>query len=105
MLTSMERHWVEKNCLPWTKEYFSKLKTTLSEAEGTTDQWIFSLDDVEVTGDVDLNQRKGKIIQIFDIAITLKWKGNQSIRDGFQKEFKLTAVIRCKPRIHRRVLS
>ncbi|KAJ1559769.1 hypothetical protein HK096_011147, partial [Nowakowskiella sp. JEL0078] len=28
-----------------------------------------------VTGDVNVNQRKGKIISIFDIAISINWKG------------------------------
>lgn len=30
---------------------------------------------VECTGDVDLNQRKGKIITIYDVVLKLDWQG------------------------------
>lgn len=30
---------------------------------------------IECTGDVDLNQRKGKIITIYDVVLKLAWKG------------------------------
>jgi activator of HSP90 ATPase len=41
-----------------------------------------------VTGDVDLNQRKGKVMHIYDIAINLKWSGQLN-----GKEVKGTIVI------------
>lgn len=31
----------------------------------------------ECTGDVDLNQRKGKIITIFDVQLKLTWEGKR----------------------------
>ncbi|KAH9268221.1 hypothetical protein BASA84_000284 [Batrachochytrium salamandrivorans] len=65
-------HWVEKNCLPWATEYMKMLKDLTVTDGGVT----LSVSEVEsVTGDVDLNQRKGKVISIYDVAITLKWKG------------------------------
>lgn len=30
---------------------------------------------VDCTGDVDLNQRKGKIITIYDVVLKLNWEG------------------------------
>lgn len=39
---------------------------------------ITSLD--ECTGDVDLNQRKGKLLVIYDVALKLSWQGN--LKDG-----------------------
>ncbi|KAI8916334.1 activator of Hsp90 ATPase [Gorgonomyces haynaldii] len=68
-------HWVDKNCLPWAKDYFtSKLGAQTLEKDSTR----VTVEVQDVTGDVDLNQRKGKIIHIYDIAINLKWKATDS---------------------------
>lgn len=39
---------------------------------------ITSLD--ECTGDVDLNQRKGKLLAIYDVSLKLSWQAQ--LRDG-----------------------
>ncbi|KAI8914948.1 activator of Hsp90 ATPase [Powellomyces hirtus] len=66
-------HWVEKNCLPWAKEYFTEKLTGAATEKGDVK---VSIDEVrDVTGDVDLNQRKGKVITIFDVVLVLGWKG------------------------------
>ncbi|KAJ3177798.1 hypothetical protein HDU87_004320 [Geranomyces variabilis] len=66
-------HWISKDCLPWSKEYFTQ---ALTGAEATKDGVTVSVEEVkDVTGDVDINQRKGKIITIFDVVIDLAWKG------------------------------
>ncbi|RUS21410.1 activator of Hsp90 ATPase [Endogone sp. FLAS-F59071] len=61
------------NCLAWAKDYFNEqLVGVAVEKDGLTAQ----TDSVtEVTGDVDLNQRKGKIITIFDVQMTINWSG------------------------------
>ncbi|KAJ3021643.1 hypothetical protein HKX48_008124 [Thoreauomyces humboldtii] len=66
-------HWVEKNCLPWAKEYFIQKLTGTAVEKGDVKVSVNEVRDV--TGDVDLNQRKGKIITIFDVVLTLGWKG------------------------------
>lgn len=33
---------------------------------------------MECEGDVDLNQRKGKIITIYDVTLKLGWQGNEN---------------------------
>jgi activator of HSP90 ATPase len=57
-------HWVEKNCLPWAKEYLTEKISKCT---------LVKLDNIKVTGDVDLNQRKGKVIHVYDIAIEMDW--------------------------------
>ena len=61
-------HWVDKNCLPWAKDY-------LSEKFSQVKAGSITVDTTDITGDVDLNQRKGKIVHIFDIEVNLKFKG------------------------------
>ncbi|KAF9988031.1 hypothetical protein BGZ65_000205 [Modicella reniformis] len=73
LLTSPRRHWVDKNCLNWAKSYFeTNLSEISAEDNGST---VKTLVVTSVTGDVDVNQRKGKIITIFDVAITLTFEG------------------------------
>ncbi|KAJ3066046.1 hypothetical protein HK102_007747, partial [Quaeritorhiza haematococci] len=71
-------HWTGKNCTPWAKNFFSKALVDISaETKSPTGATInvktTSL--VDFKGDCDLNQRKGKIITIFDLEMGLKWSG------------------------------
>ncbi|KAI8358264.1 activator of Hsp90 ATPase [Mortierella sp. GBAus27b] len=78
-------HWVDKNCLSWAKTYFEENLTDVSaDGYGAT---IKTTGVTAVTGDVDVNQRKGKIITIFDVAITITFEG--TISDGTQVTGKI----------------
>lgn len=71
------RHWVDKNCINWAKTYFeTELSGVAAEANGAS---VKTLAVTSVTGDVDVNQRKGKIITIFDVAITMTFEGTLEI--------------------------
>ncbi|KAF9944856.1 hypothetical protein BGZ72_001906 [Mortierella alpina] len=66
-------HWVDKNCINWARNYFeTELINVSAEASGAS---VKTLAVTSVTGDVDVNQRKGKIITIFDVAINLTFEG------------------------------
>ncbi|KAI7827121.1 activator of Hsp90 ATPase [Gamsiella multidivaricata] len=66
-------HWVDKNCIGWATSYFeTELSGVSAEANGAS---VKTLKVASVNGDVDVNQRKGKIITIFDVAITLTFEG------------------------------
>jgi len=66
-------HWVDKNCINWAKTYFeTELSGVTAEANGAS---VKTLAVTSVTGDVDVNQRKGKIITIFDVAISMTFEG------------------------------
>ncbi|KAJ3308707.1 hypothetical protein HDV04_000963 [Boothiomyces sp. JEL0838] len=69
-------HWVDKNCLPWAKDYFVERLTNISVDHNGTSVSISEVTDV--TGDCDLNQRKGQVINIFDLQLKLKWKGTNA---------------------------
>ncbi|KAI8814233.1 activator of Hsp90 ATPase [Cladochytrium replicatum] len=66
-------HWVEKNCIVWTKDYITQKFTAVqAEVDGTK----YAVTEVsDVSGDVNLNQRKGKIITIYELNIEAHWKG------------------------------
>ena len=66
-------HWVNKDVSGWAKEYLEKDLTEISaEENGATAQVtkILSMD-----GDVDVSQRKGKVITLFDVKLQLEYSG------------------------------
>ncbi|QLQ82273.1 hypothetical protein HG537_0H00340 [Torulaspora globosa] len=67
-------HWVDKNCFSWAREYFSEkvVKLNTGEVEGKYAE-ISSLSSLE--GDCEVNQRKGKVISLFDLNMVMLIKG------------------------------
>lgn len=69
-------HWVNKDVSAWTREYLQeKLSTVSAEDNGVSAkvQKVLSMD-----GDVDVSQRKGKVITLFDVKLQLEYEGNTS---------------------------
>ncbi|EEH45561.2 uncharacterized protein PADG_01711 [Paracoccidioides brasiliensis Pb18] len=69
-------HWVNKDAFAWTKDYLQKTLSTISaEENGVTAQIkrVISMD-----GDVDVSQRKGKVITLFDVKLQLEYEGKTS---------------------------
>ena len=65
------RHWTNKDCSAWTREYFDKV---LLEVSGSNDR--SSAEIAKVTsceGDVSVSQRKGKLVTLFDVALKLRF--------------------------------
>lgn len=69
-------HWKNKNVTPWAKEWF-KQELTAIIIEGP--EGNVAVSSVRVgDGDVELGQRKSKLITIYDIPISLDWHGATS---------------------------
>lgn len=60
-------HWTGKNCINWAKEYLGKSLAGLEVEKNGVKVTTTTLTDCE--GDVDLNQRKGKIIVGYHCAL------------------------------------
>ncbi|ABN66710.2 predicted protein [Scheffersomyces stipitis CBS 6054] len=60
-------HWIDKNCLPWSKDYF---RDNVLETEFENDEYKIVLTSVDsVSGDCDVTQRKGKVLCIYDMKL------------------------------------
>lgn len=71
-------HWVNKDASAWTKEYLQgKLCAISAEEDGATAK-IDSL--LTMDGDVDVSQRKGKVITLFDVKVRLEYSGLLAVR-------------------------
>ncbi|XP_006457949.1 hypothetical protein AGABI2DRAFT_63138 [Agaricus bisporus var. bisporus H97] len=80
-------HWKNKNITKWGEEWMKRELTTISVSGDRGE--VVSVSSVnEVDGDVELGQRKSKLITIFDIRITLSWVGTTS--DGTEVKGSLT---------------
>ena len=66
-------HWVNKDTSGWAREYLEKeligLSASKDDVSATIDK-ILSMD-----GDVDVSQRKGKVITLFDVKLQLEYSG------------------------------
>jgi len=67
-------HWVNKDASAWAKSYFEEhlIGLEASESDGTTVKIEKVL---SVEGDVDVSQRKGKVLTLFDVKIQLEYIG------------------------------
>ncbi|EMC98388.1 hypothetical protein BAUCODRAFT_67541 [Baudoinia panamericana UAMH 10762] len=67
-------HWVNKDVSTWAQDYLSEhlVGIKASQDDGTSAEIsrLMSMD-----GDVDVSQRKGKVITIFDVRLQLEWTG------------------------------
>lgn len=68
----------------WTQDYLSTQIVGLkAEKDGVATEVskILSMD-----GDVDVSQRKGKVITIFDVRLQLEWQGKVAVAEVNEKD-------------------
>ncbi|TEA11944.1 Uncharacterized protein C8034_v007143 [Colletotrichum sidae] len=69
-------HWVNKDAAPWAKQYLEGSLIQVEAAEGGVTAKISKV--VSMDGDVDVSQRKGKVITIYDVKLVLEYSGTTS---------------------------
>ncbi|EJD02281.1 uncharacterized protein FOMMEDRAFT_109549 [Fomitiporia mediterranea MF3/22] len=75
-LSTANWHWKNKNVTSWGKSWFERELTTIEIKEG--DEVVSISEMTDMDGDVELGQRKSKLITIYDCSVDLKWKGTAS---------------------------
>jgi len=81
-------HWKNKNITQWGKEWIERELLTVS-VTGDNENEVVSISTVtDVDGDIELGQRKSKLITIFDCKVVLRWAGTAS--DGTEVKGTLT---------------
>lgn len=84
-------HWVDKNCIDWTRNYFNEKLNNLSVTENDKLVKVSSVSSIE--GDVEVCQRKGKVISLFDIKMTLDISGFAVSGEKEEGSFKGSIII------------
>jgi activator of HSP90 ATPase len=67
-------HWVNKDATPWAKQWFEENLPKLEAKEGDVSAKISKV--ISMDGEVDVSQRKGKVITIYDVKLTLEYSGS-----------------------------
>ena len=100
-------HWVNKDASGWTKQWLDEsVKEIKAEEDGVTAQLdkVISMD-----GDVDVSQRKGKVITIFDVKVVIEYSGMPSAESSAPhtltnkakpRTTKMSAAQLQSPRLH-----
>lgn len=76
-------HWVNKDVSDWAKEYLETNLTKISAEEGDVSAKVSKL--VSMEGDVDVSQRKGKVITLFDVVLKLEYEGIAGVLVSLRK--------------------
>ncbi len=66
-------HWVNKDASAWAREYLDQNLAAISAEEGDVSAKVDKI--LSMDGDVDVNQRKGKVITLFDVRLQLEYSG------------------------------
>lgn len=66
-------HWVNKDVSEWAKSYLEKTLVGIEAKEAGASATIKAVQSME--GDVDVNQRKGRVITLFDVKLQLEYEG------------------------------
>ncbi|MCJ1274848.1 hypothetical protein MMC21_002646 [Puttea exsequens] len=66
-------HWVNKDVREWAKEYLEKALVGTSAEEGDVTANVSKI--MSMDGDVDVSQRKGKVITLFDVKLQMEYEG------------------------------
>ena len=84
-------HWVDKNCIDWTKVYFNQNLVGLSVSENDQEAKIESVSSLE--GDVEVCQRKGKVISLFDLKLVIGVGGYAESKEKGEGSFNGSITI------------
>lgn len=83
-------HWVNKDCREWAKDWFT---TNLSQVEAQNGDVTAKITGVQtMEGDVDVSQRKGKVITIFDVKLILEYSGSAPDADDVSGSITIPEV-------------
>ncbi|KAK0556621.1 Co-chaperone [Tilletia horrida] len=64
-----------KGCTPWAREWLTSTCVGTSASKDDVDVRVDALNSLD--GDVELGNRKGKLITIFDTSVTFAWTGTK----------------------------
>ena len=66
-------HWVNKDVSEWAKEWLTENITTIKAEKKDVKASVVKI--ASMDGDVDVSQRKGKVITLFDVKLVLDFEG------------------------------
>ena len=71
-------HWVNKDVSEWARKFLDTNLTTIEAEKGDVSAKITKITSMD--GDVDVSQRKGKVITLFDVKLQLDYEGKAQLK-------------------------
>lgn len=71
-------HWVNKDVREWARQYLEQSLVGISAEQGDVSATLSKI--LSMDGDVDVSQRKGKVITLFDVKLQMEYEGNGASR-------------------------
>lgn len=94
-------HWVNKDVSEWARTWFEQNLTKLQVEDGDIKAKVSKVQSMD--GDVDVSQRKGKVITIFDVKLVLEYSGKGHPATFFDiSAHRSPPVARCSQGLLRR---
>ena len=91
-------HWVNKDVKDWALDYLEKSLVGTSAQEGDVSAKVSKI--MSMDGDVDVSQRKGKVITLFDVKLQMEYEGDEMLQlvlrpstDGLQARRKMPRTL------------
>ena len=91
-------HWVNKDVKDWALDYLEKSLVGTSAQEGDVSAKVSKI--MSMDGDVDVSQRKGKVITLFDVKLQMEYEGDDVLQlvwgpstDGLQARRKMPRML------------
>ncbi|EJS42308.1 aha1p [Saccharomyces arboricola H-6] len=81
-------HWVDKNCIGWAKEYFREKLVGVHTGSVKDSKYAKIKSVSSIEGDCEVSQRKGKVMSLFDLKLTLLIDGHVDTKDGSSLPFE-----------------
>lgn len=66
-------HWVNKDVSPWAQDFLEKELVGMKAEDKDVSAEVTKV--LSMNGDVDVSQRKGKVITLFDVRLQLEFSG------------------------------
>ena len=82
-------HWVNKDVSEWARDYLDNELTTISAKDGDVSAKVSKV--VSMDGDVDVSQRKGKVITLFDVKLQLEYEGMEQPLASYKEQIEQEA--------------
>ncbi|KAL8908057.1 MAG: hypothetical protein Q9207_001036 [Kuettlingeria erythrocarpa] len=83
-------HWVNKDTSEWARRYLEQSLVGVAAEEKDVSAKITKV--ISMDGDVDVSQRKGKVITLFDVKVHLEYEGKTKVEDDVRGSITIPEV-------------
>lgn len=93
-------HWVNKDVREWARQYLEQNLIGTSAEHGDVSANVSKI--LSMDGDVDVSQRKGKVITLFDVKLQMEYEGIGAFHEQLGH---ILITLQARPRMKRMLVG